>query len=253
MSVSLSNSLEDKFGIAIPIAELISGPTINQLVDGVFRDLNDGPPAEGNQLRGAAAAATSIVNGKEAAIAAARNDDTASVIWTDGEIGAPAERPPSAILRAKSEQRVGIANGQKIQDDRPTPVGSQTAANGHASSVSGENAGPRNDFDAVAKLAMNPWCAGARKWLIATQPNPAAKARLFCLPLMLAAASCRFELGRNSSTRTSKMWQLSHQGEGPASMNRLSMIWTASSKACCRRCLSGWTDHPLFSATARAD
>ncbi|HEV2624304.1 MAG TPA: SDR family NAD(P)-dependent oxidoreductase [Xanthobacteraceae bacterium] len=182
MSVSLSNSLEDKFGIAIPIAELISGPTINQLVDGVFRDLNDGPPAEGNQLRGAAAAATSIVNGKEAAIAAARNDDTASVIWTDGEIGAPAERPPSAILRAESEQRVGIANGQKIKDDRPTPVGSQTAANGHASSVSGENGVARNDFDAVAETGDEPLVRGARKWLIAPQPNPAAKARLFCFP-----------------------------------------------------------------------
>ena len=39
MSVSVSNSLEDEFGIPVPVAELISGPTINQLIDGVFREL----------------------------------------------------------------------------------------------------------------------------------------------------------------------------------------------------------------------
>src|SRR5262249_27908274 len=39
MSVRLANSLEDAFGIPVPVAELISGPTINQLVDGVFREL----------------------------------------------------------------------------------------------------------------------------------------------------------------------------------------------------------------------
>ena len=39
MSVIVSNSLEDEFGIPVPVAELISGPTINQLIDGVFREL----------------------------------------------------------------------------------------------------------------------------------------------------------------------------------------------------------------------
>ena len=32
-SVALANRLEDEFGILISISELISGPTINQLVD----------------------------------------------------------------------------------------------------------------------------------------------------------------------------------------------------------------------------
>jgi acyl transferase domain-containing protein/surfactin synthase thioesterase subunit/acyl carrier protein len=39
MSVSLSNSLEDEFGIQIPIARLISGPTLNQLINDVFCEL----------------------------------------------------------------------------------------------------------------------------------------------------------------------------------------------------------------------
>jgi acyl transferase domain-containing protein/surfactin synthase thioesterase subunit/acyl carrier protein len=38
MSVSLSNSLERKFGIPVPVAQLISGPTINQLIASVFAE-----------------------------------------------------------------------------------------------------------------------------------------------------------------------------------------------------------------------
>ncbi len=45
MSVGLANSLEDAFGIPVPVAELISGPTINQLVDGAFRELIESPGA----------------------------------------------------------------------------------------------------------------------------------------------------------------------------------------------------------------
>ena len=112
MSVSLSNSLEDEFGIPVPIAELISGPTINQLVDGVFRELVGNFPTERNQPRGAAAVAAPNVTVRAAAIAAtAKNEYPASVIWTDDEIGgAPAETPPFAPLPAQFEQRVGIAS-----------------------------------------------------------------------------------------------------------------------------------------------
>lgn len=39
MSVTLSNSLESEFGIPVPVAEIISGPTINQLFDAVFQEL----------------------------------------------------------------------------------------------------------------------------------------------------------------------------------------------------------------------
>ncbi|MCD9112969.1 type I polyketide synthase [Bradyrhizobium japonicum] len=49
MSVSLSNSLERKFGIPVPIAQLIRGPTINQLIASVFADWEDSPSPERNE------------------------------------------------------------------------------------------------------------------------------------------------------------------------------------------------------------
>ena len=44
MSVSLSNSLEQEFGIPVPVARLISGPTINQLIADVFAGWDERPP-----------------------------------------------------------------------------------------------------------------------------------------------------------------------------------------------------------------
>jgi surfactin synthase thioesterase subunit len=80
------------------------------------------------------------------------------VISTDDEIGgAPAETPPFAPLPAQFEQRVGIATS------RGNGVG-------------------REDFSPMADVGNEPALPRARRWLIAPQPNPAAKARLFCFP-----------------------------------------------------------------------
>ena len=49
-SVALSNSLEKEFGIPVSIAELISGPTINELVDGIFHELIGSFVTERNQI-----------------------------------------------------------------------------------------------------------------------------------------------------------------------------------------------------------
>ena len=49
MSVALSNSLEREFGLPVSVAELIKGPTINQLVDGVFSELIGTIPAKREQ------------------------------------------------------------------------------------------------------------------------------------------------------------------------------------------------------------
>ena len=46
MSVSLSNSLERKFGIPVPVTQLISGPSINQLIASVFAEWEDSPSPE---------------------------------------------------------------------------------------------------------------------------------------------------------------------------------------------------------------
>ena len=159
MSVSLSNSLEDEFGIPVPIAELISGPTINQLVDGVFGELVGSFSTERNQAFGAAAVPAPDVSTRGAAIAAtAQSERPASAISTDNEIGsAPAQTPPFAPLPAQFEERMGIAIGKG-------------------------NGSGRENFSPMADVSNEPVFRRARKWLIAPQPNPAAKARLFCFP-----------------------------------------------------------------------
>src|SRR5262245_59220087 len=60
-SVALSNSLEKEFGIPVSVAELIKGPTINQLVDGVFHELIGSFSAERDQAPETAATAAPIV------------------------------------------------------------------------------------------------------------------------------------------------------------------------------------------------
>ena len=49
MSVALSNSLEREFGLPVSVAELINGPTINQLVDGIFHELVSSFASENDQ------------------------------------------------------------------------------------------------------------------------------------------------------------------------------------------------------------
>jgi surfactin synthase thioesterase subunit/NAD(P)-dependent dehydrogenase (short-subunit alcohol dehydrogenase family)/acyl carrier protein len=163
MSVSLSNSLEDEFGLPVPIAELISGPTINQLVDGVFRELVDSFSTERNQLRGTADVAAANVTASAPAITAtANNEHPGSVRSSDDEIdGAPIQAPPFTPLPAQLEQRVAIANN---------------------ASAAGNGNGASEVINPKANVSNGPALRRAPKWLIAPQPNPAAKARLFCFP-----------------------------------------------------------------------
>jgi acyl transferase domain-containing protein/surfactin synthase thioesterase subunit/acyl carrier protein len=61
MSISLSNSLEREFGIPVPIAQLIRGPTINQLVASVFSDWDKRPSPAPSEPAEAAPAGMPIV------------------------------------------------------------------------------------------------------------------------------------------------------------------------------------------------
>ena len=193
MSVSLSNSLEDAFGIPVPIADLISGPTINQLVDGAFRALVDGVSTERDQPRGAAGVAAPTVGVQRMAIAAtANNEPLASAICTDDEIdGAPAQMPPFAPLPAQFEH-VGIAtsrrNGAGRENLSPmVDVGDQPASHLPASREPASHV-PASHVPASYEPASHesashePALRRTPKWLIAPQPNPDAKARLFCFP-----------------------------------------------------------------------
>jgi acyl transferase domain-containing protein/surfactin synthase thioesterase subunit len=173
MSVSLSNSLEDEFGIPIPIADLIIGPTINQLVDGAFRKLLGRLPLERSQPDETAAVAAQNV-GEEGAIGGAtRKTVHAPELWAD-ETGATAEALPVPPLpEPQFRERVEIANG------KPAAI------------IGAKRTALQIDDFAVAKaeeseqhIAHHGAAASrtAQKWLIAPQPNPAAKARLFCFP-----------------------------------------------------------------------
>jgi surfactin synthase thioesterase subunit/acyl carrier protein/NAD(P)-dependent dehydrogenase (short-subunit alcohol dehydrogenase family) len=112
MSVSLSNSLEDEFGIPIPIAELISGPTINQLVDGVFRGLVGTFSIGRNQPLGIGAVAAQEVGESGAAIQGmGKNEHALSAVRTDEVRGSTVETPQFPPLpAAQFKEYVGLAN-----------------------------------------------------------------------------------------------------------------------------------------------
>jgi surfactin synthase thioesterase subunit/NAD(P)-dependent dehydrogenase (short-subunit alcohol dehydrogenase family)/acyl carrier protein len=154
MSVSLSNSLEDEFGMPVPIAELISGPSINELVDRVFRDLD----------------------------AWAKNELSLTDVWTDRD-----DRIGGDQYQDVGLQRV--ANSQAL--DRLAidiaEIGNNPEACSHVGisektpSASRSNGVATEDFG-ISRPASGIGLRTVRKWLIAPRPNPDAKARLFCFP-----------------------------------------------------------------------
>ena len=155
MSVSLSNSLEDEFGIPVPIAELIRGPTINQLVDTVFRELVGTFSTERNDPpRTTALAGQNAIERGADIRTTANNEHPSSAMWT-----VPAETLRSPLRSpAELKQHVKIANGEP------------------ADQADTENFGPFADATNERTLRS------AGKWLIAPRPSPTAKARLFCFP-----------------------------------------------------------------------
>lgn len=191
-SVTFANSLEDEFGIPVSIAELISGPTINQLVDHLF-DLfagiaKDEPAEPESAMTSATAVRTLAVNPP---IAVAHIISRA----TPAAHGSP--RSLTAEARIASDQ---------FRDG----MGLQQVTNGYAPDGTAINpAGNGNDPQAYPDVGMNEKTPAARwgngagtkdfgvpvfrpagevasraigKWLIAPRPNPNAKARLFCFP-----------------------------------------------------------------------
>ena len=110
MSVSLSNSLEDEFGIPVPVSELISGPTIGELANGVFRELV-GSSAEGNQVPSAEPSAAPVVTMREPVIH--QNEQASPEVRTNKIRSAPTEtlscEPVPAI---KLKECVGVAEAK---------------------------------------------------------------------------------------------------------------------------------------------
>ncbi|MGB9396544.1 MAG: SDR family oxidoreductase, partial [Pseudolabrys sp.] len=189
-SVTLANRLEDEFGIPVSIAELISGPTINQLVNyllDLFAGIAKDEPA-----------------GPESAMTSA------------AAIGTLAKNPPIAVPRVISRAtpashrspRSLTAEAWIAGDEFRDAAGLQQVTNGYAPDETAINpAGNGNDPRDVGMnektLAAGKWGIGTGtedfgaqvcrpagevasrtigNWLIAPRPNPNAKARLFCFP-----------------------------------------------------------------------
>jgi acyl transferase domain-containing protein/surfactin synthase thioesterase subunit/acyl carrier protein len=175
MSVSLSNSLEGEFGIPVPIAELISGPTINQLVDGVFRDLVRSFSERPNQAAAPLATPTNMSR------AWVKNGQSLPEVRTDGDRIAGDQYHGVGLQRVTNRRApdaaaidtAGIGNDPAACSD--VRINEKTPSSSTGSEV------VTKDFG-ISRPASGIGSRTDRKWLIAPRPNPDAKARLFCFP-----------------------------------------------------------------------
>jgi acyl transferase domain-containing protein/surfactin synthase thioesterase subunit/acyl carrier protein len=186
MSVALSNSLEKEFGIPVSVRELIQGPTINQLVDGVFHELAGSFSAETNYTPGTKPAATPVVSLREPTIPPLAKNEQA---WSNGRTG----ETSAGDVRIPDSQYQGRVELQRVTNS-PALVETSIAAvgNGQGSDAAvrtnkeaprsrKSNGGAGEDFAVpVSRPAARASTTG--KWLIAPRPNPAAQTRLFCFP-----------------------------------------------------------------------
>jgi surfactin synthase thioesterase subunit/NAD(P)-dependent dehydrogenase (short-subunit alcohol dehydrogenase family)/acyl carrier protein len=189
MSVALSNSLEAEFGIPISVRELIKGPTINQLADGLLRELGGSFPTEPKHASGSAAVAMPIVVREAAVRPPAENEQASSEMWTDEILPAEAQiagdQYPSGLQlqrliqsRAPGETAIGIAGNGNDSDAVPA-----VRTNTEAPPARKSNGAGAEDFGTpVSRPVADAALRTAGKWLIAPRPNPAARARLFCFP-----------------------------------------------------------------------
>ena len=151
-SVTLANNLEDEFGILISISQLISGPTINQLVDHLSNLLAG---TAKNEVASVGSALT-IQNGK------GRSPSSMAVQYTN-------DYAPDEVAAYPTEDR---------SDVYPEPeTNEKILHNGRLTNGSGANLATTFLRPAGEAVSHDPG-----KWLIAPRPNPDAKARIFCFP-----------------------------------------------------------------------
>jgi surfactin synthase thioesterase subunit/acyl carrier protein len=193
MAVALSNSLEQEFGIPISVRELIKGPTINQLVDGVFHELVGQFSTKGDHAPGATPVATPIVPAREPVVRSpVENERVRSEPRTD-QIAA------GAVKTAGDRYQGGLKLQRVTNGQRPVETVMEAAGRGNGSedrpdvrrdrdispAVNGNGAGGAGTDHFGTPISRAATAAGLRtvgKWLIAPRPNPQAKARLFCFP-----------------------------------------------------------------------
>jgi len=151
-SVTLANNLEDEFGILISISQLISGPTINQLVDHLSNLLAGTAKNEAASV----GSALTIQNGK------GRSPSSMAVQYTN-------DYAPDEVAAYPTEDR---------SDVYPEPeTNEKILHNGRLTNGCGANFATTFLRPAGEAVSHDPG-----KWLIAPRPNPDAKARIFCFP-----------------------------------------------------------------------
>jgi surfactin synthase thioesterase subunit/acyl carrier protein len=166
-SVALSNSLEKEFGIPVSIAELIMGPTINQLGDYLADMFAGAQPDQTAETR------PPITSAAARALATSRNLGVESVRSMGADLSIASDRYHQSVKLQRVTNRPG-------SDEAATNSAGKSAAEDfhrHAATPLASSGGtlfsrPTRD---VAELS-------AGKWLLAPRANPNAKVRLFCFP-----------------------------------------------------------------------
>lgn len=188
-SVALANSLEDEFGILVSISQLISGPTINQLVDhlsDLFARNGNGDAAESDSPRRSGPVETfpgnppiGVAQGKSQARYAAQRIPHSLT----AETGSPSNQFPDLAARQQVDDDYALdeteiypaetGNGLRDHADAEISQKISPASNG---------AGAENIDTAAFRPAFEVASRATGRWLISPRPNPHAKARLFCFP-----------------------------------------------------------------------
>jgi len=161
-SVALSNGLEKDLGISVPVAMLIGGPTVNQLVEYLREE-------SARRQQGAPMAPLPAANVPAPA--------------------GPGARFATPQIRTVTDELHGRAGLQQVGNQSFAWAAIDIAGNGAAdlgrkgATASGPDGDAGEDFGIPVSRPGNGAATGtAGKWLIAPRPNPNAKARLFCFP-----------------------------------------------------------------------
>ncbi len=192
MSVSLANSLEDAFGLLIPVADLIKGPTINQLVDQLFDQVAGNLPHDPAEVPSAMTAVE--------AVKPPVTHSAAAVALTHAQAGEQEQGFAPAVTAAlqaaggqhqseyephwvSNDHAAAAAMLPTVGDEDHFDTGRDVEIDDAKPSANGGNGVDREAFEtSVAAPAVQQVRSTEGKWLIAPRPNPDAQARLFCFP-----------------------------------------------------------------------
>ena len=190
MAVTLSNSLENEFAIPVPVAELIKGPTINQLAEHLITEFTATLPTDATKPKSAPASVVALqmldlpkpvaqVPSRATPAAPAIAHSAVTEVRMTGDQYHGGERSQQAgTPHAAVEAAVALAGNGTRPQARPDVEGTEVVL----PPSKGNGAGLANFRTPVASLAGANTSPASGKWLIAPQPNPGAKARLFCFP-----------------------------------------------------------------------